>query len=61
MFSYRVTGEFKDAGKATIAAATAAQKQKNCYVKSMKGNVANEMPFPHVETADLVDGQDCLF
>jgi len=64
LFSYRVTGEFKDAGKATIAAATPAQKQKNSYVKSTKDNVANEMPFPHVEADDWVDGQesqDCLF
>ncbi|XP_025813466.1 twinkle homolog protein, chloroplastic/mitochondrial-like isoform X2 [Panicum hallii] len=55
----RVTGQFKDAGKATIAATTAAtvQKQKNSYVKSTKDNVAYEMPLPHVEPADSVDGK----
>lgn len=65
IFSYRVTGQFRDAGKATIAAATAATAQtatrKNSYGKSTKDNVAYEMPVPHVAEDDSVSGLDSLF
>jgi hypothetical protein len=63
-FPYRVTGKFKDAGKATVAAATAATAQnamrKNSYGRSTKGNVAYEMPVPHGAEDDEVSGLDSL-
>ncbi|CAL5039912.1 unnamed protein product [Urochloa decumbens] len=58
----RVTGQFVDAGKATIAAATAAtegtvQKRTNSYGKS---NVAHEMLYPQMDEDDSVSGQDSI-
>ena len=57
-FQHRVTGQYKDAGKSTIAAVTAVQKRQNSYAKSKKDNVAYEMPFPHPVVDDSVSGED---
>ncbi|OEL15708.1 Twinkle-like protein, chloroplastic/mitochondrial [Dichanthelium oligosanthes] len=57
-FSYRVTGQFNDAGKATVAAV---EKRRNSYRKSMKDNVASEMPFPPATEDGSVSSEDSLF
>ncbi|KAG0515581.1 hypothetical protein BDA96_10G290700 [Sorghum bicolor] len=54
----RVTGQYKDAGKSTIAAVTAVQNRQNSYAKSKKDNVAYEMPFPHPVEDDSVSAED---